>query len=147
MLWFDGLLWFGWLLRVVGVGVIMAGVGHALLPRHLGWTTAPLGGSALGDLVVRMHVGFIGLFMIILGVLTIIAVPEVAIGSPLATALSIGAAALFAVRAWCEFTLVARTLAKASGLAHWWRWLHRAALVIWPFLTMVYGTAAWLSLR
>lgn len=139
--------WFGWLLRVVGAGVIMVGVGHALLPRHLGWTVEPLGGSALGDLVARMHVGFIGLFMIILGFLTIIAVPEVTTGSPLAAALSIGAAVLFAVRGWCEITLVGRTLANASGLARWWGWLHRAALVIWPSLALIYGTAAWLSLR
>lgn len=138
--------WVGWLLRVVGVGVILAGVAHALLPRQLGWTTERIGSSALGDLVVRMHVGFIGLFMIILGALTIIAVPEVAAGSPLGTALAVSAAVLFGVRAWCEGTLVRRTLAGDPGLARWWTWLHRCALIIWPFLTLVYAATAWQAL-
>lgn len=138
---------FGWLLRVVGAGVILAGVAHALLPRHLGWTAERIGSSALGDLVVRMHVGFIGLFMIILGAMTIIGVPHVVAGSSLAAALGVGAAVLFAARAWCEFTLVSRVLAADRVVASRWRWLHRAALIIWPGLTVVYAATAWLSLR
>lgn len=94
-----------------------------------------------------MHVGFIGLFLIIIGVMTIVAVPDVTAGSPVVTALGVGAAILFAIRAWCEYALVRRTLAGDSGLPPWWCWLHRGALIIWPFLAVVYGATAWLSVR
>ncbi|MGO1974147.1 MAG: hypothetical protein ACTH2Q_14425 [Propionibacteriaceae bacterium] len=42
----GSMVWFGWLLRVVGVGVILAGVAHVLLPRQLGWITERLSSSA-----------------------------------------------------------------------------------------------------
>ncbi|MGY4720118.1 hypothetical protein [Naumannella cuiyingiana] len=132
------------LLQLTGALLTVLGIAHVALPRVLGWTDATtFGQSPLGGLVIRMHVGFIGGFVALLGLCTLVGAPELAAGGRLA-ALFLGASALLWLgRAVCEVVLVPRALAAQPAPKRLWRTAHLLGLLGWPGLVIVYGVAAW----
>lgn len=128
-------------LVVVGAGLVLAGAAHVLLPRVLGW--GPDTGSAEGAVsavVIRLHVGFIGGFLVLIGLVTGVAAPDLAAGGRLPAMFCLATAVLFAARWLSELTLITRAIRAVPSVSRWWRRVHLVAvLLIWPGLTIVYG--------
>ena len=130
-------------LRVLGVVLAVEGAAHALLPRVLGWTpdTARADGR-LTWLVVRLHVGFIGAFLVLIGLSTAIGAADLVAGGALAATFAGASAVLFAARWLLEWIAVPRALRAMSASRWWWRAHWFAALFGWPVVTASYlGTA------
>jgi hypothetical protein len=128
-------------LVVVGIGLIVAGAAHVILPRVLSWT-AQTGHAegALSALVIRLHVGFVGAYLVLTGLVTAASAPDLAAGGRFAAVFSWASAALFLARWVGEVVLVSRALRMEPSLPSWWRWLHLLAMVIiWPGLVVVYA--------
>lgn len=127
-------------LRVVGCGLVLAGIAHAGLGRALGWTRESLReDGALSGLVVRLHVGFVGLFLVILGLLSVIGASTLLDGEPWTVVVSAGLSVVFAARTGCEVVGVSRVLRENPELPVIWRRLHAAALLVWPLVTATYA--------
>lgn len=78
-------------LVVVGIGLVLAGAGHVLLPRVLGWTTqSGHTDGAVSALVIRLHVGFIGAYLALTGLVTAVAAPDLAAGGRFAVVFCLG---------------------------------------------------------
>lgn len=129
-------------LRVVGSGLVLAGIAHAALGRALGWTTdTHRDAGALSALVVRLHVGFVGLFLVVLGLVSVVGAASLLGGEPWTVVVTGGLTVVFGARAACEVVAVSRVLREDPRLPTTWRRLHAAALVIWPLVTVTYGLA------
>ena len=128
-------------LVVVGIGLVLAGVGHVLLPRVLGWTEhSGHADGAMSALVIRLHVGFIGAYLALTGLVTLVAAPDLAAGGRFAAVFCLGNAALFGARTVGEITSVGRALRDSPELSVWWNRVHLVAMImIWPGLTVVYA--------
>ena len=136
-----------WLLRAVGLGLVTAGLGHAWLPRGLGWARdTHREGGPVSALVIRMHVWAVGLFLIGIGVCTIVGARELLTGERLSVALLASAVIIFALRWAAEIVWVSRALRSARYQRSPWRLLHAAALVIWPVITGTYLAALLVNL-
>lgn len=123
-----------WCLRSLGAAFLLLGLAHLWLPRALRWP--PVRSSATGELVVRMHSGYVALFVAALGCACLLAPVELLAGSTLAR-LVLGASVLtFALRSVAEVVWVGPAL-RRDGAPPGLRWLHRAALVAWPAATLV----------
>lgn len=127
-------------LIVVGIGLVLAGAAHILLPRVLGWTTqSGHTDGAVSAVAIRLHVGFIGAYLALTGLVTTVAAPDLAAGGRFAVVFCLGNAALFAARAVGEVTSVGPALRATPQLSVWWHRVHLVAMIIiWPGLTIVY---------
>lgn len=124
-------------LPVVGIGLVLAGLTHVGLPRALGWRRSTSTGlDPLSALVIRMHVHFLGLFLVLSGVVTVVAAGTTGV---VATTFFGGLAVLFAIRAVVEAVWVGRVVRTGPPA---WRRLHHLALVVWPTLVVIFGLAA-----
>lgn len=128
------------LLRVLGGGLIIAGIAHAWLPRLLGWTAETHRHSgAVSALVIKLHVWFVGLFLIMIGTVCLIGAPAL-IGPGIVGRLFLwSCAGIFGLRWAAEIGLVSQAVLQ-SPVA--WRLLHRAALIIWPAVSGMFVLAA-----
>lgn len=128
-----------WLLRIVGIGLIFAGFGHVWLPRRLGWSgDSHRGTGPLSDLVIRMHVLAIGLFLMATGVSTVVGARMLLDGAALSLALLGSAVIIFGLRWVAEIVWVSRALRAHRYAGTGWRLLHALALVVWPVITAIY---------
>lgn len=136
-------------LVVVGVGLVLAGIGHVLLPRVLGWTEhSGHADGAMSAVVIRLHVGFIGAYLALTGLVTAVAAPDLVHGGRFAVVFCLGNAALFAARAVAEITSVGRALRGSPQLSVWWHRMHVVAMIIiWPGLAVGYAVTGLLALR
>lgn len=102
----------------------------------------------MSAVVIRMHVGFIGAFLALIGLVTLIAAPDLAAGGRFAIVFCLGNAALFGARWIGEITLVTAALRAGPALSRWWHRTHLVAMIIiWPGLVIVYAACGLLALR
>lgn len=92
-----------------------------------------------------MHVLAVGLFLMAIGVCTVVGARTLLSGAAMSLALLGSAVIIFGLRWLAEIVWVSRALRSPRYARSRWRSLHAAALVIWPVITGTYLAALLVS--
>ncbi|MDH6121007.1 hypothetical protein [Kitasatospora sp. GAS204B] len=103
-------------LRLVGVALVAVGLWHAVLPRVIGWPADLAGNSLTTRQVAYVHLFFIGLTCVLLGLLPPLPSRELLAGTPLGTALLSGQTVLWGTRRLFEFAVFSPRLWRGDRL-------------------------------
>lgn len=133
-----------WALRTLGAAFVLLALAHLWLPRALRWR--PVAESAVGDVVARMHSGYVALFVGVVGAVCLLAPGELLGGGRLAVLVLAGATLTFGLRAVAEVVWVGPALRRDAAPAAVRR-LHVVALVAWPGAALIFGAALAVSFR
>jgi hypothetical protein len=125
-------------MRVAGLAIVALGIGHAWLPRELGWPDDLSGSSLLTRQIATVHSAYIGLTCVLLGAIPAFA-PELLLApSPLAIWVLTGLVAFwgsrFGVQLWVYDASLWRGNVRLTAV-------HVAYAGFWAVQTLVYGLA------
>jgi hypothetical protein len=125
-------------LRLVGSVLVAVGLLHAALPRVIGWPADLAGTTLLTRQVASVHVFFIGLTCVLLGLLPLAPAPSLLAGGPLATALLGGQSLFWGTRWVFEFAVFSPRIWRGDRFRTAG---HVALSLLWTWVTGVFVVA------
>ncbi|QKW23930.1 hypothetical protein HUT16_36840 [Kitasatospora sp. NA04385] len=131
-------------LRLVGAALIAMGALHAVLPRFIGWPSDLAGTTLLTRQVSYVHLFFIALTCVLLGLLPLLLAPDLLAGGRLGTALLAAQTLFWGLRWLFEFTVFSPELWRGDRLR---TAAHVALSVLWTWVTAVFTCALVVTLR
>ncbi|GAA2752015.1 hypothetical protein [Kitasatospora cinereorecta] len=131
-------------LRLVGAALIAMGALHIVLPRFIGWPSDLAGTTLLTRQVSYVHLFFIALTCVLLGLLPLLLARDLLAGGRLGTALLAGQTLFWGTRWLFEFTVFSPKLWRGDWLR---TAAHVALSVLWTWVTAVFTCALVTMLR
>ncbi|MFE0457886.1 hypothetical protein ACFW1A_01330 [Kitasatospora sp. NPDC058965] len=125
-------------LRLVGAVLVGAGLGHAVLPRLIGWPGDLAGTTLLTRQVSYAHLFFIGLTCVLLGLLPLLLSRELLAGTPLGTTLLAGQTVFWGARWLAEFAYFSPRLWRGDRFR---TAAHLILSALWTWVTAVFAAA------
>jgi hypothetical protein len=125
-------------LRLVGMVLVGVGVLHAVLPRIIGWPADLSGASLLTRQVSYVHLFFIALTCVLLGLMPLFLASDLLGGGTLGTALLAGQTIFWGVRWVFEFAVFSPELWRGDRLR---TAAHVGLALLWTWVTVVFGVA------
>ena len=129
-------------IRICGVILLILAASHVAFPRFFNWREELSRLSLLNRQIFLVHTLFIGLLLVLLGLLSLFGAPLLTIPSPLATVLLIGIALFWLTRLAVQLFVYSPRLWRgipSRTAIHW------VFCLIWTYLSASYGTAAFLQ--
>jgi hypothetical protein len=130
-------------LKIIGVLLVALALAHAGLPRYFGWKTELRGLSLINRQMMCVHTFFIALTVFLMGVLCLTSSAEI-VETPLGRRISLGLAVFWTVR------LIVQFFGYSPELWHGKRFetaVHIVISIFWGYLSAVFMTIAWSSVR
>ncbi|MDH6109432.1 hypothetical protein P3T36_000203 [Kitasatospora sp. MAP12-15] len=125
-------------LRLVGAALVGMGAFHAVLPRLVDWPADLARSSLLTRQVSYVHLFFIALTCVLLGLLPLFLAPALLAGTPLGTALLAGQTLFWGTRWLFEFAVFSPRIWRGDRFRTAG---HLALSVLWTWVTAVFATA------
>lgn len=126
------------LLEIAGVILIVLGAAHAVFRRYFRWDEETKGLSLLTREVLHVHTWFIGLTVLMIGLLSLTSA-DLLLHSPLGKRVSLGLAVFWGLRLVVQFFVYSPELWKGKRFE---TTMHVLFTLLWVFLTAAYGVAA-----
>lgn len=131
-------------LRTAGVLLLTLASLHVFFPRHFRWREelAPL--STLTRQMFLVHVAFIVLMLIMMGLLSVLYADALVEPTPLARAVLVGISTFWGLRLLVQWFVYDQSLWRGQTFN---TAVHLVFTALWAYLAGVYGWAAWTSIR
>jgi hypothetical protein len=127
-------------LRTTGLLLLLLAALHPFLPRALGWKEDLRRLTLVNRQIFLVHVGFIVLLLVLLGVLTFSFASELAAPSRLARAVLGGLAIFWGLRLATQLFVYDRSLWRGSSRN---TAVHVVASLLWSYFTAVFAWGFW----
>ncbi|WP_030275996.1 hypothetical protein [Streptomyces sp. NRRL B-24484] len=125
-------------LRLVGAALIAMGALHIVLPRLIGWPSDLAGTTLLTRQVSYVHLFFIAMTCVLLGLLPLLLAPDLLAGGRLGTALLVAQTLFWGTRWLFEFAVFSPELWRGDRLR---TAAHVGLSVLWTWVTAVFACA------
>jgi hypothetical protein len=130
-------------LRLAGVLLLLLATLHPFLPKQLGWKEDLAKLTLLNRQIFLVHVGFIVLMLVLLGVLALFFAADLVAPSRLAAAILGGLTLFWGLRLLTQQFIYDRSLWRGNRRN---TLLHVLASLLWTYLTVVFAWGWWQQL-
>ena len=131
-------------LRAAGVLLLTLASVHVFFPRRFRWREELARLSTLNRQIFQVHVLFIVLILVMMGLLSLFYADALVEPDELATAVLVGLSTFWGLRLLVQWFVYDRSLWRGQRLN---TVIHLVFTGIWAYLASVYGWAAWTTVR